>query len=343
MVNCDKDSIKKTSTDLAQPASGSDGSMEVIGFSLKDCLSSLSCIRLMIPQKLTSADERRKCRDQLKEIQRRYPDGLPLLDPTEDMNIVDPKITEIIRKIEAYEKRLFAHVLHGGQDTENLLTQVEKKQKVLSGIKNKKKELKKAKQVIQLDELKARKRVLRRLGYATDADVIETKGRVACEVSTADELLLTEMIFNGIFNTMTVEQCTSVLSCLIFQEKGDPPKLAEELAAPLRTMQECAKRIAKVSIECKLDLEEEEYIKQINPNLMDVVDAWCKGGTFKQIVELTEVYEGSIIRAMRRLEELLRDMCHAAKAIGNEELEAKFTQGIEKIKRDIVFAASLYL
>ena len=60
---------------------------------------------------------------------------------------------------------------------------------------------------------------------------------------------------------MTVEQCTSVLSCLIFQEKGDPPKLAEELAAPLRTMQECAKRIAKVSIECKLDLEEEEYIK----------------------------------------------------------------------------------
>lgn len=101
---------------------------------------------------------------------------------------LDPKITEIIRKIEAYEKRLFAHTLHGGQDTENLLTQVEKKQKVLSGIKDKKKELKKAKQVIQLDELKARKRVLRRLGYATDADVIETKGRVACEVSTADEV-----------------------------------------------------------------------------------------------------------------------------------------------------------
>ena len=31
------------------------------------------------------------------------------------------------------------------------------------------------------------------------------------------------------------------------------------------------------------------------------------------------------------------------KAIGNEELEAKFAKGIEMIKRDIVFAASLYL
>ena len=114
---------------------------------------------------------------------------------------------------------------------------------------------------------------------------------------------------------------------------------------------------------------------------MDVVNAWCKGGSFSSIVELTDVYEGSIIRAMRRLEELLRDMCHAAKgsftkikvflyflgelvwmrdsydsfpypishfykrliAIGNAELESKFAKGIELIKRDIVFAASLYL
>ena len=62
--------------------------MEVIGFSLKDCLSSLSCIRLMIPQKLTSSDEKRKCKEQLKEIQKRYPEGLPLMDPIEDMHII---------------------------------------------------------------------------------------------------------------------------------------------------------------------------------------------------------------------------------------------------------------
>ena len=46
-----------------------------------------------------------------------------------------------------------------------------------------KRELKRAKTVIQLEELKCRKRVIRRLGYATVADVIEMKGRVACEIS----------------------------------------------------------------------------------------------------------------------------------------------------------------
>ena len=52
---------------------------------------------------------------------------------------------------------------------------------------------------------------------------------------------------------------------------------------------------------------------------------------------------GSIIRSMRRLEELLRQMIQAAKNIGNTELENKFSESIKLMKRDIVFAASLYL
>ena len=37
---------------------------------------------------------------------------------------------------------------------------------------------------------------------------------------------------------------------------------------------------------------------------------------------------GSVIRCIRRLEELLRQMCQAAKAIGNTELENKFASGL---------------
>lgn len=108
-------------------------------------------------------------------------------------------------------------------------------------------------------------------------------------------------------------------------------------------MREAARRIAKVSIECKLDLNEDEYIQRFRPELMDVVYHWCKGAKFLKICKMTEVYEGSIIRCMRRLEELLRQMAQAAKSIGNAELETKFNDGIAKLKRDIVFANSLYL
>jgi len=52
---------------------------------------------------------------------------------------------------------------------------------------------------------------------------------------------------------------------------------------------------------------------------------------------------GSLIRVMRRLEELLGELVQVSKTIGNEELEKKFKEAIRLIKRDIIFAASLYL
>lgn len=58
---------------------------------------------------------------------------------------------------------------------------------------------------------------------------------------------------------------------------------------------------------------------------------------------MTKEFEGTIIRVIRRLEELTRQLGDAAKSIGDEALEAKFKDASVKMRRDIVFAASLYL
>jgi ATP-dependent RNA helicase DOB1 len=58
---------------------------------------------------------------------------------------------------------------------------------------------------------------------------------------------------------------------------------------------------------------------------------------------MTNAYEGSLIRLFRRLEELLRQMAEAAKAMGSEELKDKFELSLAKIRRDIVSFNSLYL
>ena len=67
---------------------------------------------------------------------------------------------------------------------------------VASEIKAIKADLKKKKSLLQMDELKCRKRVLRRLGYCTAADVIELKGRVACEISRYESSFVCWEIFN---------------------------------------------------------------------------------------------------------------------------------------------------
>jgi len=76
---------------------------------------------------------------------------------------------------------------------------------------------------------------------------------------------------------------------------------------------------------------------------MEAVFAWCKGAKFIEVQKLTGSFEGTTIRTLRRLEELVRQISAAAKAIGNQELQAKFEKGDELLKRDIVFCSSLYL
>uniref|UniRef100_A0AAQ5XVC8 Exosome RNA helicase MTR4 n=1 Tax=Amphiprion ocellaris TaxID=80972 RepID=A0AAQ5XVC8_AMPOC len=344
LLHCSKDSVKDAATEAAKPAApGETGEMQVVPVMLH-LLTSISSVRLYIPKDLRPFDNRQLMLKSIQEVQKRFPDGVPILDPIDDMGIKDPALKKVIQKVEAFEHRMYSHPLHSDPNLEPVYSLCEKKALIATDVRTAKRELKKARTVLQMDKLKCRKRVLRRLGFASPSDVIEMKGRVACEISSADELLLTEMIFNGLFNDLTVEQATALLSCFVFQENAsEMPKLTEQLAAPLRQMQECAKRIAKVSADAKLEVDEETYLNQFKPHLMDVIFAWANGATFAQICKMTDVFEGSIIRCMRRLEEVLRQMCSAAKAIGNTELENKFAEGITKIKRDIVFAASLYL
>lgn len=304
----------------------------------------ISSLRIYYPKDLRPSDNRKYILKTIQEVKKRFPKGIPLLNPINDMHIKDSVFLDVVKRIEQFEERLYEHPLHNASEMEDIYPKQLAKIEVEKALKAAKQDLKKAKSLLQMDELKCRKRVLRRLGYCTVADVIEMKGRVACELSSGDELLMTEMIFNNLFNDLTVPQCVSLLSCFVCDEKASElPKLSEELSGPLRQMQDIARRIARVSSEAKLEIDEATYVDQFKPYLMDVLHAWCKGATFLQICKMTDIFEGSIIRCMRRLEEMLRQLCQAAKNIGNSDLENKFSEGIKLIKRDIVFAASLYL
>lgn len=110
-------------------------------------------------------------------------------------------------------------------------------------------------------------------------------------------------------------------------------RLKDDLATPLRQLQETARRIAKVSNESGIAIVEDEYVQSFKIEMMDVVLQWCKGAKFAEICKMTDVFEGSIIRCFRRLQELLRQMGMAAGAIGNTELEQKFAKSLDLLEK----------
>ncbi len=74
--------------------------------------------------------------------------------------------------------------------------------------------------MVLLDDNKCMKRVLRRLNYINKEDIIQIKGKVACEISSCDEILVTECMFSGLFNDMEPNLLAALLSCLIHDENS---------------------------------------------------------------------------------------------------------------------------
>ncbi|KAK0337891.1 ATP-dependent RNA helicase mtr4 [Friedmanniomyces endolithicus] len=325
------------------PAPGEKGKMEVVPV-MNGTIDSVGHLRIFLPADLRTQEQRNTVRKALDEIHRRFPDGVAVLDPIENMKIEDDSFKRTLRKIEVLEDKLLNSPLHNSERLPALYDQYAAKVELGTEIKAKTKQIADALSVLQLDELKNRKRVLRRLGFINDQDVVQLKARVACEISTGDELVLSELLFNRFFNEMTPEQCAASLSCFIFEEKSnEAPSLREELAKPFREIQAQARIVAKVSRESKMVVNEEEYLDGFKSDLMEVVFAWCQGASFASICKMTDVYEGSLIRLFRRLEELIRQIAQGAHVMGSDELEKTFEAALLKVKRDIVAAQSLYL
>ncbi|ERN20203.1 DExH-box ATP-dependent RNA helicase DExH9 [Amborella trichopoda] len=308
-------------------------------------LDSFSCACIAnMPKDLLPLEAREHTLKKISEILARFPDGVPLLDPKEDMNVHSSSYDKAVRRVETLEGLIEKHELTTSPLLRQKLAVLHEKQELTAKIKLTRKALRSSTALAFKDELKARKRVLRRLGYATSDDVVELKGKVACEISSAEELTLTELMFSGVLKDVSVEQLVALLSCFVWTEKlKDMPKPREELEMLYSQLQDTARRVAKVQLECKIQIDVEDFVNSFRPDIMEVVYAWAKGSKFYEIMEITQVFEGSLIRAIRRLEEVLQQLIEATKSIGETELEAKFEDAVSKIKRDIVFAASLYL
>lgn len=60
-------------------------------------------------------------------------------------------------------------------------------------------------------------------------------------------------------------------------------------------------------------------------------------------MELTDIQEGIIVRCIQQLNETISDVKSGAWVVGSAELQKKMDETSTALKRDIVFAASLYM
>ncbi|KAJ8611732.1 hypothetical protein CTAYLR_009189 [Chrysophaeum taylorii] len=301
-----------------------------------------SAVRVFMPADLRKPDQRQLVQRSVDQVFARFSkeEPLPMLDLVDDLKLGGSEFQALRDQIVALKNKL-DELPEADTSTvreKDLLTQ---KAKLL------RKQAREAQALVVRDDLRRMRRVLRRLNHVSPDGVIALKGRAACELNAADELLAAEFLLSGTLQDFEPAEIAAVLSCLVFCEKKEEgkkvPPLRPRVALLHSRLVEAAKTVAQACRDSNIDLEESDYLDSFNPDMMPLVFEWAHGAHFIDLTKLTDAYEGTVIRVIRRLDELLRQLASACHAIGNFEIKAKFDAASQAIKRDIVFAASLYL
>jgi len=173
---------------------------------------------------------------------------------------------------------------------------------------------------------------------------INLKGIITSEFNEANELLMTEMIQQGIFKDTEQKELLSILS--IFCDDFD--KENEYYISDLLVSDNCKDKLNKIkSIHNDLLTSTSKFHIQYQPEISlqftDIVWLWCNNKPFSEIIKEYEIFEGNFIKNMQKIHNIVQELNMVAETLEDHDLLTKI-QNIETlIIKDIVDAKSLYL
>ena len=300
----------------------------------------------------------------LKEIVNRFNGNLPILNIIEKENITTPSVVKLSNNIYDLEmkytslKNDYDKIYGKDKDIfEKDLKKFLERNKIRKEIKNVIIKLESSKNLVLNEELINMQRVMRRLDFITKEEILTQKGQIICDISGADELLTAELLFNGFFKDLSLEEIGAAIYCCLSKENNgskqdEVPSLNNDKYAIKSTkkifeeIKEKAEYIGEILEECKIFAKDgkKKYIEGLNDSYMLPMYKWIKGFSFSELIkEYYTLYEGSLIRVIRRVEEFSKNFLTSAQNIGDYNLQNKLEQMENKIKRGLPFTASLYL
>ncbi|GJN19044.1 hypothetical protein PR202_gb06276 [Eleusine coracana subsp. coracana] len=275
------------------------------------------------------------------------PDGTkypPVLDAVKDLKLKNMDLVESYYAYHRLLQKMSENKCHGCIKLKEHIS-VMKEQKLYKDQLNELKYQMSDEALQQMPEFQGRIDVLKVL-HCIDSDlVVQLKGRVACEMNSGEELISTECLFENQLDELEPEEAVAIMSAFVFQQRNaSEPSLTPKLSEAKKRLYDTAIRLGKLQVEFKIPVDPEEYARDnLKFGLVEVVYEWAKGTPFADICELTDVSEGLIVRTIVRLDETCREFRNAASIMGNSALYKKMEIASNAIKRDIVFAASLYV
>ncbi|MFA5478755.1 MAG: DEAD/DEAH box helicase [Candidatus Muiribacteriota bacterium] len=173
---------------------------------------------------------------------------------------------------------------------------------------------------------------LQKTGYITDGK-LTYRGKVASRIY-GYELMVAELAVEGVFEELTADEINTLCACMVYEIN---PKKDFEGNIERNDIYYKMKKAKKIVDSIKR-FEIKNGIEPSKSIFLDIIPAawhWTNGGDFKEILILTHLSEGDIIRLFRQVIDLLQQI---KRVLGEEQpaLKEKLITALDKVNRDIV-------
>lgn len=215
--------------------------------------------------------------------------------------------------------------------------------------------IKKADDVVLQAELNKMKAFLLRTGYLeaqganNEAVALTAKGKVACHINAANEIVCTECLFNKVFTNISPAILCGLLGSLLAERVSDSqkkPKLPNDLSDALGSLVTVVDDLLLASTEEGVELEHgcDSTDKMVGDSGAAIAHAWAQGKDLQSVIDIDKsVFEGSIVRMLKRSVTLVEQLIEACSGINDSILLARLTKLLDLVNRGMVKCTSLYV
>ncbi len=166
-------------------------------------------------------------------------------------------------------------------------------------------------------------RLLRKMGYINENNELTLKGQFARYIYF-EELLISEIFMTNIYKKLTDTEILQVIAGIIYEQRENDhfsfkgiEKAYQKLLKKLSQNAFVAKKMNKLSLK----------------RMMAIVGSWAAGSKFEELLELTTLAEGDIIRLFRRIIDMIGQI---KRATIDYDLKERLEYCQRLIDRDLV-------
>ena len=233
---------------------------------------------------------------------------------------------EIEEEIGNIRKRLKQHPSHNCPDRDNHSRLTERAQRLQREIDGLTERINSRTNVIakRFDRIKV---ILDKFGYI-DNDVITKSGKLLAKIYGETDLLISESIQAGVFNTLAPADLVSVISACIYESRND-----EAAKVPRGDVQVALAIVSKIYAKIH-DAESDMNLEPMRAPDLGFCWAshkWASGHSLTSILKGSELTVGDFVRAMKQIIDLLRQLRAAA-----PELQPIIDQSLKQIDRGVI-------